>query len=65
MAQHTTAQFVATQHYADSDALIRALHNHNGRVIRARLRAPGSALALEPLLTVSGTTVMRLMEGTK
>ncbi|WP_406324027.1 hypothetical protein [Streptomyces niveus] len=48
--------------YASVDNMTRALMAHNRRVRRARGADSGSALAAEPLLTLSGTTVMRLVE---
>jgi hypothetical protein len=53
-----TAEYVATRRYADRRAIDRALYAHTRRVMDARRgRVADEALARQPLLTVSGTTV--------
>ncbi|HLL34164.1 MAG TPA: hypothetical protein VK545_09790 [Streptomyces sp.] len=59
MRSDQTAEFVATRPYRDRDALKRAVDDHNSRVLRAQRSGADDAIAAEPMLTLSGTTVMR------
>jgi len=57
--KHVTADQVATAQYANNQDRALAIYEHGVRVIRARRRDPGSPLAKEVILTMSGTTIMR------
>lgn len=64
-----TASYVARQCYSDGRAINRALYEHSQRVLDARRGYPlpegirerhRAELALEPLLTRSGTIIFRM-----
>ncbi|MYW29688.1 hypothetical protein [Streptomyces sp. SID2119] len=59
MRTDQTAMFVASRLYIDQRAAERAVYEHNRRVARA---LKGDALAAEPRLTLSGSTVMALSD---
>ncbi|MEV7250277.1 hypothetical protein [Streptomyces cyaneofuscatus] len=59
MRSDQTAKFIASRSYTDQRATERAVYEHNRRVARA---SKGDALAAEPRLTLSGSTVMALSD---
>lgn len=58
MRSDQTAEFVAARPYPGRRERNRALLEHARRVMRARQTDSDSSLARQPMLTVSGTTVM-------
>ncbi|KUF18819.1 hypothetical protein [Streptomyces silvensis] len=57
MRSDQTAEFVATRPYSDRNELERALREHNRRVSRAK-GGEDDAMAAQPTLTLSGSTVI-------
>ncbi|MFB7919348.1 hypothetical protein [Streptomyces sp. NPDC056061] len=55
MRSDQTAHFVATRPYATRRDVRRAVYEHNTRIARA---PKGSEMAAQPLLTMSGETIM-------
>jgi hypothetical protein len=58
MRSDQTAAFVAARPYVDKYALRRAVYDHNSRVLRAQRTGTDVILAAEPMLSLSGETVM-------
>ncbi|WP_432157818.1 hypothetical protein [Streptomyces sp. bgisy153] len=62
MRSDQTAEFVAMRLYRSKRELERAFYEHNRRVARARYDRTDAAMAAEPALSLSGTTVFRRSE---
>ena len=58
MRSDQMAEFIATRPYKDRREMDHALYAHARRVMRARQTDPNGDLAAQPVLTVSGATVM-------
>lgn len=58
MRSDQTAEFVATRPYVDRRAMMRAVDEHNRRVLGAQRSGDTSGLAEQPFLALSAGTVM-------